>query len=49
MRITFNVNNLLDQRVKVRDNAGLTPLSYQPGYVDPVGRTVRIGIRKLFF
>ncbi|SDD30654.1 TonB dependent receptor [Sphingomonas sp. YR710] len=49
MRISFNVNNLLDQRVKVRDNGGLTPLSYQPGYVDPVGRTVRIGIRKLFF
>lgn len=48
-RITFNVNNLLDQRLKVRDNAGLTPLSYQPGYVDPVGRTVKIGIRKLFF
>lgn len=49
MRITFAVNNLFDQRLKVRDAAGLTPLSYQPGYIDPVGRTVKIGIRKLFF
>lgn len=49
MRITLAVNNLFDQRLKVRDAAGLTPLSYQPGYIDPVGRTVKIGIRKLFF
>jgi hypothetical protein len=24
------------------------PLRYQPGYLDPVGRTVQIGFRKLF-
>jgi hypothetical protein len=48
-RITIGVNNLFDTRLKVHDANGLTPLSYQPGYVDPIGRSVKIGIRKLFF
>ncbi len=25
------------------------PVSYQPGYLDPLGRSVRLSIRKLFF
>jgi hypothetical protein len=33
----------------VRDATGATPISYQPDYLDPIGRTIRIGIRKLFF
>jgi hypothetical protein len=48
-RVQLVVNNVLDSRQKVRDAAGLTPLGYQPGYVDPVGRTIRIEFRKLFF
>jgi len=48
-RVTFDVTNLFNTRLKVRDDAGVTPVSYQPGYVDPVGRAVKIGIRKLFF
>ena len=43
------MNNLPDQRVRVRDGLGGTPLSYQPGYIDPTGRTVTLSIRKLFF
>jgi hypothetical protein len=48
-RLTLNINNLFDQRVSVRDAAGATPISYQPGYIDPVGRTITLSIRKLFY
>jgi hypothetical protein len=33
----------------VRDNTGATPLSYQPASLDPLGRSVRISLRKMFF
>lgn len=49
MRVTLSVTNLLDSRQHVRDANGLTPLSYQPAYLDPMGRTVKISLRKLFF
>jgi hypothetical protein len=48
-RLTLNVNNLFDQRVSVHDAAGATPISYQPGYIDPVGRTITLSLRKLFY
>ena len=48
-RITLAVNNLFDTRQRVRDATGITPLGYQPGYLDPLGRTVRISLRKLLF
>jgi len=48
-RVTLGVTNITDQRVRVRDASGATPLAYQPGYLDPVGRAVTIGFRKLFF
>lgn len=48
MRLTFAVTNILNQRQDVRDVNGGTPVRYQPSYLDPLGRTVRIGIRKLF-
>jgi len=48
-RLTFSVTNLLDDRVKVTDSAGQTPLSYQPAYIDPVGRLVALSFRKLFY
>jgi len=49
MRVTLAVNNILDTRQRVRDGTGATPLAYQPDYLDPLGRTVRISLRKLFF
>ncbi|WCT73596.1 TonB-dependent receptor [Sphingomonas naphthae] len=49
MRVSFNVTNIFNQRPKVRDATGATPLSYQPAYLDPLGRTVSISVRKLFF
>ena len=48
-RITLAVTNLLDERIQVRDVLGATPLSYQPGYLDPVGRAITLSFRKLFF
>jgi len=47
--VQFSVTNIFDSRLRVRDDNGLTPLGYQGDYLDPLGRTVRIGIRKLFF
>ncbi|HEU4959131.1 MAG TPA: TonB-dependent receptor [Sphingomonas sp.] len=49
LRITLSANNLLDSRQRVTDATGATPISYQPDYLDPLGRTVMISIRKLFF
>jgi len=47
-RVTLSVSNIFDQRVEVRGANGVTPLSFQPAYIDPLGRTWRIGFRKLF-
>jgi iron complex outermembrane receptor protein len=48
-RITLSVGNIFDSRQRVTDATGATPISYQPDYLDPLGRTVRLSIRKLFF
>ena len=47
-RIAFKVDNIFDDIQTVRDGNGLIPLSYQRGYVDPVGRYVEIDFRKRF-
>lgn len=48
-RITLAVNNLFDSKIHVRDATGAVPISYQPDYLDPSGRVIRISVRKLFF
>ena len=48
-RVTLSVDNLFDSRPEVRDAFGDTPISYQPDLLDPVGRSVRISLRKQFF
>ncbi len=48
-RISLGVNNLFDACQRVTDSTGATPLIYQPGYLDPFGRTVRISVRKMLF
>ncbi len=48
-RVSFNIDNIFNQRREVTDATGATPLRYQPGYLDPLGRTVSISFRKLFF
>jgi hypothetical protein len=49
MRVSLSIDNLFDSRQQVRDRLGTTPISYQPGYLDPLGRSVRLSVRKLFF
>jgi hypothetical protein len=49
MRVTLAVNNVFDSRQRVRDANGETPISYQPDYLDPMGRTIRLSVRKVFF
>ena len=46
-RVTLGVSNIFNTRQRVTDATGLTPVNYLPGYLDPLGRTIRISIRKL--
>ena len=48
-RVSVGIENLFDQRLDVRDGLGETPLSYQPDYLDPLGRTFRVSLRKILF
>tara|TARA_R110000772_G_scaffold40890_2_gene95303 strand:+ start:1225 stop:3783 length:2559 start_codon:yes stop_codon:yes gene_type:complete len=47
-RIAFRIDNIFDDIQDVRDSNGLVPLSYQTGFVDPIGRYVEISFRKRF-
>lgn len=47
-RVSLGIENLFDDRLEVRDAQGAVPLGYQADYLDPVGRTVRINLRKQF-
>ncbi len=47
-RLSVYANNVFDQRQKVTDANGLTPLAYQPAYMDANGRLVGIEFRKMF-
>lgn len=47
-RIAFKIDNIFDDIQTIRDGNGLIPLSYQSGFVDPVGRYVEIDFRKRF-
>jgi len=49
MRVQLGVDNLFNAQQKVTDANGNVPFAYQPAFLDPVGRTVRLSIRKLFF
>jgi hypothetical protein len=47
-RISFTVDNLLDQRQRVTDQNGDVPLAYQAAFREPQGRVVGIDLRKMF-
>jgi iron complex outermembrane recepter protein len=47
-RVSLNVLNITNDRQRVRNSAGETPLQYQPGYRDPLGRTIEFEIRRMF-
>ncbi|WP_010183455.1 hypothetical protein [Sphingomonas sp. PAMC 26605] len=48
LSLNFAIENLLDNRIAVRDRDSGTPNRFQGAYLDPAGRTVRLGVRKLF-
>jgi hypothetical protein len=48
LRLSLDVVNATNHRQSVRGSFGDTPLQYQRGYRDPVGRTIEIELRKVF-
>ena len=48
-RISLDIDNVFDSRLEVRDSLGVTPVGYQPDYLDPTGRTIKLSFRKLLF
>ena len=48
-RVSLEINNLFNSRPNVRDSAGAAPLGYLPDELDPLGRSVSLSVRKLFF
>ncbi|KQM26365.1 MULTISPECIES: hypothetical protein [unclassified Sphingomonas] len=48
MVLQFEAQNLLNDRVDVRDRTGAIPYRFQPSFLDPYGRIVRLSVRKLF-
>lgn len=49
LRLTMSVDNLFDGKPRVIDGTGQTPRSYQRDLLDPLGRTFRISLRKVFY
>ena len=47
-QVRFELNNLFNARPQVRTASGSVPFAYQPGRLEPIGRTVGISFRKLF-
>jgi len=48
-RLQVSFDNLFDARQRVTDGNGDVPLAYRPAFIDPIGRSVRVSFRKLFF
>lgn len=44
----FEIQNLLNARTDVRDRTGTVPYRFQPSFLDPYGRIVKLSVRKLF-
>ncbi|WP_404333692.1 TonB-dependent receptor domain-containing protein [Sphingomonas sp. MMS12-HWE2-04] len=48
LSLQLTVENLLNDRIDVIDRDGATPNRFQAAYLDPLGRSIRLGVRKLF-
>ncbi|HVJ03529.1 MAG TPA: TonB-dependent receptor [Sphingomonas sp.] len=48
LRLGLDISNLTDAHQHVRDRHGVLPNRFQPDYLDPVGRTATLTLRKLF-
>lgn len=47
-RLSLRVNNVFNERQKVVDENGATPIRFQPELLDPQGRTISLIFRKRF-
>ncbi|MFC0683616.1 TonB-dependent receptor [Novosphingobium clariflavum] len=47
-RVSLSIENLFDTRQTVTDATGATPYAYQKDYLDPMGRTVLLSVRRIF-
>jgi outer membrane receptor protein involved in Fe transport len=47
-RVALSVTNLFNTRPRVVDENGVTPIIYQPAYLNPLGRTLSVSLRKVF-
>lgn len=47
-RLSLGIVNLFDARQAVRDATGATPIAFQQAYLNPLGRTVALSLRKIF-
>ena len=47
-RVSLRVDNIFDATRRVTNELGQVPLSYQPGFVDSLGRYVEVSFRKRF-
>ncbi|MEN3746273.1 hypothetical protein TPR58_03770 [Sphingomonas sp. HF-S3] len=48
LRLGLDIDNATDARQRVTDGNGLTPNRFQRDYLEPVGRTVTLSLRRLF-
>jgi iron complex outermembrane recepter protein len=48
LRLALDIDNVTNNRQRVRDGNGLTPYRYQPELIDPIGRRATLTLRKLF-
>ena len=48
LQVKVDIENATDAHVHVHDRNGLVPNRFQPDYLDPIGRTVKLTLRKLF-
>jgi iron complex outermembrane recepter protein len=48
-RVSFGISNLFGARQDVTDGNGNTPRAFLPAYLDPLGTTFRVSLRKVFF
>jgi hypothetical protein len=47
-RVALSITNLFNTRPRVVGENGVTPIIYQPVYLNPLGRTVSLSLRKVF-
>jgi len=48
LRLSVDVVNVTNKRQTVHDSFGNTPIQFQPGIRDPLGRTIEVELRKVF-